>query len=121
MHKRKLKLERPTQFLVKRWQVISLLSVALILIGAIFVFLHHTVTLAAPAAPAVHKLALGDWSTYMYDNQRSGYNSNETVINNTTASQLKLHFAGSSFLKYVHLGLASHLQWKCLYWYCHNW
>ncbi len=34
----------------------------------------------------------GDWPTYMMDNARSGFNSAETILNRSTASQLKLHW-----------------------------
>src|SRR6266536_3021236 len=36
------------------------------------------------------RAASGDWTTYMADNGRSGYNPNETVINPSTAPLLKL-------------------------------
>src|SRR6266571_4549863 len=32
------------------------------------------------------------WSTYMGSNARTGYNSAETMLNSTTARQLKLHW-----------------------------
>src|SRR5436309_644646 len=32
----------------------------------------------------------GDWLTYLHDNGRSGYNSAETIINPSSASNLKL-------------------------------
>lgn len=42
---------------------------------------------------------MNSWSTYMGNNQRSGYNAAETIINPTSASQLKLkwtHQAGGA-------------------------
>jgi outer membrane protein assembly factor BamB len=42
----------------------------------------------APSARA----ASGDWSTYLYNNVRSGYNSTETIITKSTAPNLKLHW-----------------------------
>jgi polyvinyl alcohol dehydrogenase (cytochrome) len=36
------------------------------------------------------RAASGDWTTYMADNGRSGYNPTETVINPSTAPQLKV-------------------------------
>src|SRR5579863_4046605 len=84
MHKGRSKLEKLTRSIIGRWQALSLLSIALILIGAVFVFPHYKVTLASPATPAVHTLVQGDWSNYMYDIGHSGYNSTETAINNAT-------------------------------------
>ena len=34
----------------------------------------------------------GDWSTYLLDNEHTGFNEAETTINPTTAPQLKLHW-----------------------------
>ena len=34
----------------------------------------------------------GDWSTYLMDNEHTGFNKAETTINPTTAPQLKLHW-----------------------------
>src|SRR5438477_7012832 len=39
------------------------------------------------------KAASGDWSTFLGNNARTGYNANETIINPTTASNLRLHWA----------------------------
>ena len=46
---------------------------------------------AAPPAPSARP-APGDWSTYLYNNARSSFNSIETTINQTTAANLKLHW-----------------------------
>ena len=51
--------------------------------------------LPQPAAAAT----TNSWSTYMGNNQRSGYNAAETIINPTSAPQLKLkwtHQAGGA-------------------------
>lgn len=37
--------------------------------------------------------ASGDWPTYVFDNGRSGFNSAETIINQNTAPNLKLHWS----------------------------
>jgi polyvinyl alcohol dehydrogenase (cytochrome) len=44
-----------------------------------------------PARPTAHA-ANGDWSTYLGDNGRSGFNPAETIINPTTAPGLKKHW-----------------------------
>lgn len=51
-----------------------------------------------PSVLATHA-ASGDWTTYMADNGRSGFNPNETIINPSTAPNLKLkwiHTAGGA-------------------------
>jgi polyvinyl alcohol dehydrogenase (cytochrome) len=45
-----------------------------------------------PTSPAPFKVVPGDWSTYLSDNGRSGYNKDETTITATTAAELKLHW-----------------------------
>ena len=42
-----------------------------------------------PSVLTIHA-ATGDWPTYMADNGRSGFNPNETIINPSTAPNLKL-------------------------------
>jgi outer membrane protein assembly factor BamB len=64
-------------------------------VGSLF---GRTVALAAGAAgraPAgsLSTGSLGDWTTYLGDNGRSGFNGNETLINTTSASQLTLHWS----------------------------
>lgn len=44
-----------------------------------------------PTRPAVRATS-GDWVTYLGDNGRSGYNPAETIINPTTAPNLKKHW-----------------------------
>jgi outer membrane protein assembly factor BamB len=51
-----------------------------------------------PSVLTIHA-ASGDWPTYMADNGRSGFNPNETIINPSTAPNLKLkwiHTAGGA-------------------------
>ncbi len=45
-----------------------------------------------PTSPAPFKVVPGDWSTYLSDNGRSGYNKDETTITATTAAELKPHW-----------------------------
>src|SRR6266487_3802289 len=63
---------------VKHWSIIGILAPLLIMIFG-------STTLTAYAAT-------GDWPTYLSDNGHSGYNSSETIINPTTAPNLKLHW-----------------------------
>ena len=46
----------------------------------------------AVQTPQKAGFAAGDWPMYLADTGRSGYNSTETAINPTTASNLKLHW-----------------------------
>ena len=50
------------------------------------------VAAGAGSIPSVHAASSGDWSTYLRDNGRSGFNAAETIINQTTAPKLKLHW-----------------------------
>src|SRR5215471_3180755 len=45
-----------------------------------------------PTSPASFQIVPGDWSTYLADNGRSGYNKDETVITAATAPGLKQHW-----------------------------
>lgn len=56
------------------------------------------VLLFSMIGPTMHpaQAAAGDWPTYLMDNGRSGYNSAETIINATTAPNLKLHWTHTS-------------------------
>lgn len=44
------------------------------------------------STPPPARAAAGDWPTYLMDNARHGYNSSETIINPTSAPNLKLHW-----------------------------
>jgi outer membrane protein assembly factor BamB len=48
---------------------------------------------SAPTRSVLSRGSPGDWTTYLADNGRSGFNGNETRINATSASQLKLHWS----------------------------
>lgn len=50
------------------------------------VFLFSLIIAGTPQSQA----AAGDWTTYGFSNARDGYNGNETIINPTTAPNLKL-------------------------------
>src|SRR5579885_1123735 len=68
---------------------LSLIALILIVVGPFTLFLRHQVVQAAT----------GDWSTFLFDNSRSGFNGAETVINQQTAPKLTVHWthvAGAS-------------------------
>jgi polyvinyl alcohol dehydrogenase (cytochrome) len=69
--------EIPVLNVVKYWALIGML-----------------VLLFAMISPLMHPVyaAAGDWPTYLMENGRSGYNGAETIINATTAPNLKLHW-----------------------------
>jgi outer membrane protein assembly factor BamB len=43
----------------------------------------------ASARPAAASGAIGDWTTFLHDNGRSGFNASETAINPQTAASLR--------------------------------
>lgn len=51
-----------------------------------------TAALSRLAQPPVASAATGDWPTFLFDNTRSGYNGAETIINQQTAPNLKVHW-----------------------------
>src|SRR5438067_13568124 len=65
---------------------LALLGLALILAGAFIVFPRQQAVQAARTGTA------GDWPMYMHDVGRSGYNKAETIINRTSAPNLKVHW-----------------------------
>ncbi len=77
---------RLKQSLAKQWKLIilSVLIVALILVGVFTLFPRQQPTHAAASS--------SDWLTYMDGNARQGYNGAETIINATSAPHLKLHW-----------------------------
>ena len=79
--------EAITQTLFKKWKSISLavLGLALIIAGV------FNVLPRLQAVQAARTGAAGDWPMYMHDVGRSGYNKAETIINRTSAPNLKVH------------------------------
>lgn len=73
-----------SQIFIDKWRgtILSAMGLAIIVASIFF---------ALPRPYSAHA-ASGDWSTYMNGNDRSGYNSSETIINQTTAPNLKLHW-----------------------------
>src|SRR5579863_212748 len=47
---------------------------------------------AASISGSIASASTGDWSTFLENNGRTGFNSAETIINTTTAHYLKLHW-----------------------------
>lgn len=62
------------------------------LIAAVLVLLFA----AFASTPLPAQAAAGDWPTYLMNNARHGYNSSETIINQTSAPNLKLHWTHST-------------------------
>lgn len=48
--------------------------------------------LSTPTAKAAAPAKTGDWPTFLENNARTGFNSQETIINRSTAPNLKLHW-----------------------------
>ena len=76
--------DRKHTFLPWRTITFSVLSLALIFTGVIFLL---------PRRQEVSASASGYTPTYLGDNARSNYNGQETVINPTSAPNLKLHWS----------------------------
>lgn len=65
---------------------VTVVEVVLVLVGGFLAFpLHHEIQ-AAPAGTG------GDWPTYMHNAGRNSYNKAETIINRTSAPNLKQHW-----------------------------
>ena len=70
----------------RKWFVLrlfGLLAIFTILAGMLFFSPKRFTTVRASNPDP------GDWSTYMKDNARTGFNSDETIINRSTAASLK--------------------------------
>ena len=76
--------DRKHTFLPWRTITFSVLSLALIFTGVIFLL---------PRRQEVSASASGYTPTYLGDNARSNYNGQETVINPASAPNLKLHWS----------------------------
>lgn len=76
---------RTTQYFFTKGKNIALLGSSLAFIIAGFIVM---IPRSEPAYAAA-----GDWSTYLGNNKRSGFNMAETTINVTSAPNLKLHWS----------------------------
>ena len=88
MHEPSFRPKAITQNFSKKWKSIALavLGFALIIAG-VFIMLPRF-----QAVQAARTGVGGDWPTYMHDVGRSGYNKAETIINRTSAPNLKVHW-----------------------------
>src|SRR6266516_78744 len=86
MQEQALRSKASTGRFPNKWKAIafSALGLAFFLTGVI------------TALPHLHQAAQADtssdWPTYMANNQRSGFNGAETIINATSAPNLKVHW-----------------------------
>lgn len=88
MHEPSYRREAITQNLFKKWKGISLsISGLTLILAGVFIMLPRLQT-----ALAAHTGAGSDWSMYMHDVGRSGNNKAETIINRTSAPNLKVHW-----------------------------
>ncbi len=80
-----LRSKASTWHLLQKWRAIapSALALAFLLTGVI---------IALPRHQDVHADPSSDWPTYMANIQRSGFNGTETIINATSAPNLKVHW-----------------------------
>jgi polyvinyl alcohol dehydrogenase (cytochrome) len=89
MNESPLRPKATTQLFSKKWKGITLAVVGLVVILA-GVFITFPLQHSADAG------GIGDWSTYMFNVGRSGYNKAETVINRTSAPNLKVHWTAKA-------------------------
>src|SRR5438067_1710546 len=62
----------------------------------VLVMIVAAIASALPQRASAQGTSSGDWPTYLHDNGRSGFNSAETIINPTSASNLKLKWSYQS-------------------------
>ncbi len=88
MHEPSFRPKAITQNFSKKWKSIALavLGLALIIAG-VFIMLPRL-----QAVQAARTGVGGDWPMYMHDVGSSGYNKAETIINRTSAPNLKVHW-----------------------------
>ncbi len=89
MSKTPLRLSSATRRFPRRWKAIALsvAGLAILLVGSLIAFSYYRASYASSP---------GDWSTYMFNTARSGYNQGETIINSTSAPNLKLEWKAPS-------------------------
>lgn len=68
--------------------ILLVIGFAIVAAGILFIPLKHS----TQASSQTVTTSTGNWTTYMWNNERSGYNSTETIINASTASHLKIHW-----------------------------
>ncbi len=78
-----------------KWPRSSLLAITILaLFITTFSIFAQPIVLAAPISPIQpgKSSSYGDWPTYLFDQKHSGYNKYETIINPSSAPNLKLHW-----------------------------
>ena len=90
MYKTPLRHEAFTRYFSMTWKRIALavLGLALVLVCVTVAMSPHPWAIRAASTSGA-----GDWSTYMYTIGRSGYNQAETIINQASAPNLKVHWS----------------------------
>lgn len=68
--------------------ILLIIGFAIVVAGILFMPLKHS----THASSQTVTTSTGNWTTYMWNNERSGYNSRETIITPITASHLKIHW-----------------------------
>src|SRR5436190_709339 len=68
--------------------IFLVIGIALVVNGIIFIPLNHSTNASSQTATSIPV----NWITYMWNPERSGYNSKETIINPSSASHLKIHW-----------------------------
>jgi PQQ-like domain len=75
--------------------IFLVIAIALVVNGIIFIPLKHSTDALKHSTGASSQTATTsqvNWITYMWNPERSGYNSKETIINPSSASHLKIHW-----------------------------
>ena len=89
MNESPLRPKATTQLFSKKWKGITIAVVGLVVILA-------SVFITFPLQHSADAGGIGDWSTYMFNVGRSGYNKAETVINRTSAPNLRVHWTAKA-------------------------
>ncbi len=84
-HKRRTRAQQKTLL-----AVISILTLLFVACSSSSITLTEIRVVPIPGVSTA--IVAGDWSTYLMDNEHTGFNKAETTINPTTAPQLKLHW-----------------------------
>lgn len=81
-----------SRFSSKRWRYSALTALLLAIMVAGISLAIPRIYAAQAASNVARAAGTGDWPTYMYGPGRSGYNQAETIINRTSAPNLKVHW-----------------------------
>src|SRR5262249_40658848 len=75
--------------------IFLVIGIALVVNAIIFIPLNHSTDALKQSTRASSQSATTspvNWTQYMWNPERSGYNSRETIINPSSASHLKIHW-----------------------------